>query len=497
MGLQARQSQVQKLAPRMIQSMEILQLPMLALQERIEQEMNENPLLEQQDTDPLAPEEGDQELPTSDTRSEDEKELVVDNDHDNTEDFERLLNMNSELPSTFDDSFRQSSNRVQEESDRRHDLMANAQARPESLNDFLLHQLAELDIDDRVEKLAERIISTLDARDGGYLKVPLADLLPAGHTDEDLELAEQALLLVQSLEPVGIAARDLSECLLRQISPGFPHEEEMRTLITDHLEDLAENRLPQIARKTGYSVDLIQEVREELHRLNPKPGAAFMETYVPNVTPDIILERDDNGEFQVRLDDDRVPHLFISDYYRRRLQAADCSEEEREFIKQKINGAQWLIDSIEQRRNTLTKVAEAIVQHQKRFLDEGPEAIEPLKMQQIADRVGVHVTTVSRAVDDKWIQTPRGILPLRRFFVGGTQTDDGEDVAWDTIRIKLQELIDKEDKSKPHSDEQLVEELRRAGMNVARRTVTKYRKKMGIPSSRQRRDWTLVKKSAD
>lgn len=495
MGLQARQTQVQKLAPRMIQSMEILQLPTLALQERIEQEMNENPLLEQQDVDPFSPDEGEgEEAASADTRSEDEKELVVDNEHDNAEDFERLLNMNSELPSTFDDSFRQSSNRIQEEGDRRHDLMANAQARPESLNDFLLHQLAELDIDDRVEKLAERIISTLDARDGGYLKVPLADLLPAGHSPEDVELAEQALQIVQSLEPAGIGARSLSECLLRQVSSEFPHAEEMRVLIQEHLADLAENRLPQIAKKTGFSVELIQEVREELHRLNPKPGAAFMETYVPNVTPDIVLERDDAGEYQVRLDDDRVPRLFISEYYRRRLQASDCGEEEREFIKQKINGAQWLIDSIEQRRNTLTKVAEAIVQHQKRFLDEGPEAIEPLKMQQIADRVGVHVTTVSRAVDDKWIQTPRGILPLRRFFVGGTQTEDGEDVAWDTIRLKLQELIEKEDKSKPYSDEQLVDELRRAGMTVARRTVTKYRKKMGIPSSRQRRDWTLVKK---
>lgn len=153
-----------------------------------------------------------------------------------------------------------------------------------------------------------------------------------------------------------------------------------------------------------------------------------------------------------------------------------------------------MIDSIEQRRNTLTRVAQAIVEHQTRFLDEGPESIEPLKMQQIADKVGVHVTTVSRAVDDKWMQTPRGILPLKRFFVGGTQTDDGDDVAWDTIRIKLQELIDKEDKSDPYSDEKLVDELKKEGMHVARRTVTKYRKKMAIPSSRQRRDWTLTKK---
>ncbi len=493
MGLQQRQMQVQKLAPRMIQSMEILQLPTLALQERIEQEMNENPVLEQQDVDPLAPEE-ETEAPTADSRSEDEKELVVNDDSDNTEDFERLQNMVSDLPSTFDDSFRRSANRIQEDADRRHDLMANAQARPESLNDFLMHQLAEMDIDDRIEQIAERIISTLDARDGGYLRTPLADLMPAGHSEEDLRLAEEALDIVQSLEPVGIAARDLSECLLRQINPDFPHFEEMKTLVQSHLNDLAENRLPQIAKKTGYSIDLIQTVRDELHLLNPKPGAAFMETYVPNVTPDIILEQDEDGEYSVRLDDDRVPTLYISDYYRKRLQDPHSTEEEREFIKRKVSSAQWLIDSIEQRRSTLTKVSQAIVQHQKKFLDEGPESIEPLKMQQIADKVGVHVTTVSRAVDDKWIQTPRGILPLKRFFVGGTQTEDGEDVAWDTIRIKLQELIDKEDKSDPYSDEKLVDELKKAGMNVARRTVTKYRKRMGIPSSRQRRDWSLVKK---
>ena len=494
-GMQARQLQTQKLAPKMIQSMEILQLPTVALQERVEQEMSENPLLEQQDVDPMSPDEGDEELPSKDTRSENEKELVVNDDHDNKEDFERLQNMVAELPNTFDDSFKRSSGRISEDSDRRHDLMANAVSRPESLNDFLLHQIAEMDIDDDEEKMAQRIISTLDARDGGYLRTPLGDLLPAGHTEDDLATAQRALTIVQSLEPIGIASRDLSECLLSQLNSSFAYFDEMSTLIKNHIEDLAGNRLPQIAKATGYTIDLIQTVREELHGLNPKPGAAFMETYVPNVTADIILERDDSGEFTVRLDDDRVPTLFISNYYRSRLQDPSATDEEREFIKNKINGAQWLIDAIAQRRSTLTKVSEAIVAHQKRFLEEGPEAIEPLKMQQIADKVGVHVTTVSRAVDDKWIQTPRGILPLRRFFVGGTQTEDGEDVAWVTIRLKLQELIDKEDKSNPYSDERLVEELKKTGMTVARRTVTKYRKKMMIPSSRQRRDWSLTKKS--
>ncbi len=498
MGLEARQLQTQKLAPRMIQSMEILQLPLMALQERIEQEMNDNPLLEQLEADPNAPEEiSDQDDDRANTEavSENEKELVVDNDHDNADDFERLLNMDNDLPSTFDDSFRRSANRMQDDADRQHDLMTNAEMRPESLNDYLLHQLSELDIDERVEQFAERIISTLDARDGGYLRTPLSDLLPPSHSAQDMAVAEEALRIVQSLDPVGIAARDLCECLLLQITPGMPFYDEMRKLISSHLEDLAENRLPVIQKKTGYSIETIQAVKEELHKLNPKPGGAFMKTYVPTVTPDVIIDQDETGQYKVRLDDDRVPRLYISEYYRRRLQDPGCTAEEREFIKKKVISAQWLIDSIEQRRSTLTRVAQEIVNYQTRFLDEGPEAIEPLKMQQIADRVGVHVTTVSRAVDDKWIQTPRGILPLKRFFVGGTQTEDGDDVAWDTIRIKLQELIDKEDKSDPYSDEHLVDELKKMGLTVARRTVTKYRKKMGIPSSRQRRDWSLVKKN--
>lgn len=488
-GLEARQIQTQKLAPRMIQSMEILQLPILALQERIEQEMNENPMLEVEERDEALPdEESDENVNPISSRTEDEKELVVKDGQSNAEDFERLANMDGDMPDTFDD-FRRSSNRMQEDSDRAHDLMANAAERPESLNDYLLHQLAELDIDDAVERIAERIISCLDARDGGYLKTSLADILPPDHKASDLALAEKALAIVQAMEPAGIAARNLKECLLNQIRPDMYMAEEMRMVISQHLDDLAENRLPVIQKKTGYSIEKIKEVREQLHQLNPKPGAAFMEVIVPLVTPDVVVEANEDGVYTVRLVDDSLPSLRISEYYRNRLSDSTATEEEREFIKRKIGSAQWLIESIQQRRRTLTRVSQEIVNYQKRFLDEGPEAIEPLKMQQIAEKVGVHVTTVSRAVDDKWIQTPRGIFPLRRFFVFGTTSADGEDVAYETIRMKLQEIIDKEEKSNPLSDDDLVDELKKHGLGVARRTITKYRKKMGIPSSRQRRDW--------
>jgi RNA polymerase sigma-54 factor len=494
-GLEARQLQQQKLAPRMIQSMEILQLPMQALLERIEQEMNDNPVLESQEPELGAGEDfqEDPERVNPDAPTESEKELVVADDGDQKEDFERLENMDIELPNTFDESFRPSANRIAEDADRQNDVMVNAEARPESLNDYLLHQLQELDIDSDVEPMAERIISALDARDGGYLTTPLPDLLPANHSKEDLDLAKRALDVVQSLEPRGIAARDLRECLLLQLTPTMPYFEQLKTIISNHLQDLGKNLLPQIQRKTNYSIDLIKTVREELQKLNPKPGAAFTEASVPSITPDVVVEQDDQGEYRVRSEDDWAPRLFVSEYYRSRLASQDATNEEREYIKKKISNAQWLIESIEQRRTTLVRVAQEIVNHQRRFLDEGPERLEPLKMQQIADIVGVHVTTVSRAVDDKWIQTPRGIMPLKRFFAGGTQTESGEDVAWDTIRIKLQELIDHEDKAEPLSDDDLVDKLHEQGLTIARRTVTKYRKKMGIPSSRQRKDWGLKK----
>lgn len=469
--------------------MEILQLPIMALQERIEQELNENPVLELRDDETATPEESNEPV-NPDAPAESERELVVEDKSDNVEDFERLVELDRELPEYFDDRPRVSANRADEVDERKHDAIANIADRPESLNDYLLHQLGELELNPDLEKLCERIISSLDARDGGYLRSSLRDLLPADASQEQLDRAEEALRIVQSLDPPGIAARDLRECLLLQLKPGLPFYEEMHALISSHLDDLRENRLPAIQKATGLSIERIHEAWSHLRKLNPKPAGSFSETYVPAVTPDVRLEPNNDGTYRVIVDEDRTPQLYISEYYRQRLASGQATPEERDYIKRKITAAQWLIESIHQRRNTLTKVAQAVVDYQKRFLDEGPEYIEPLKMQQIAEQVGVHVTTVSRAVDDKWIQTPRGILPLRKFFVGGTRSDDGEDIAWDTIRIKLQELIDKEDKSNPYSDDQLVKELKKQGLNVARRTITKYREKMGIPSSRQRRDWT-------
>ena len=492
LGQDLRMQQKQVLAPRMIQSMEILQLPILALQERIEQEIEENPVLDLREDDPDLPSEETSEQPegqdSPDAPSEEERELVINETTKNEDDFERLMKMDEEWPDHFEEHSRPSRGETEEAGERKLDAMANMIARPQSLQDYLRDQLGWFGIEPDLRAMCERIIYNLDTN--GYLQGRLEDLLGLDATREDHALAERALAVVQRLDPPGVAARSLQECLLLQLIPGIPLFEQLQTLITSHLEDIEHNRLPVISRRTGFSIELIQQALTELRKLNPKPGAEYNNVPVPPVTPDVFVELGEDGKYLVRLEDGRTPSLFISPYYRKLFAAGQVNDETREYIKRKINSAQWLIDSIQQRRSTLTRVSQAIVDHQTEFLSKGPEAIEPLKMQQIADKVGVHVTTVSRAVDDKWIQTPRGIFPLKRFFCGGTVSADGEEVAWDTIRLKLQELIDNEDKQHPKSDDLLVQDLAAAGITVARRTVTKYRKAMNIPSSRQRRDWS-------
>jgi RNA polymerase sigma-54 factor len=441
------------------------------------------------ENDPDLPDEPVEEEASSDAPTVDERELVVDEQRNNEDDFERLLNMQDEWPDHFEERTRPSLNRMEEDAARKHDALANMAERPRSLQDYLVEQLGELELDEAMRRMAERIIYSLDGN--GWLASPVEDLLDADADDAQRQLARAALAIVQKLDPPGVGAHDLRECLLLQLTPDMPYFEQVQTLVSDHLEDLWHNRMPAIERQTGYDFELIQTALGQLRKLNPKPGSIFTEVHAPSVTPDVYLEPAEGGGYKVRMEEGNTPSLFISPYYRRRLMSGEATDDEREFIRRKVNSAHWLIESIEQRRNTLSKVAQAIVEYQSAFLEKGPEFIEPLKMQQIADQVGVHVTTVSRAVDDKWIQTPRGIFALRKFFVGGTKSADGEEVAYEAVKLKLKEVVDAEDKSNPLSDEDLVAELANHGVKVARRTVTKYRKSLNIPSSRERRDWTL------
>ena len=502
MGMQMRPEQrlgqTMILAPRMIQSMEILQLPIMALQERIQQELLENPFLEQKEktnedefngefddfsADATPPERKD----VTDPRSE----LVIDERNGNQEDFDRFdrfLENNRDWGDHLNEEHRPSSNRVDEEGDKKHDFEQNMASRPQSLHDYLSDQLAFLDAVPEEMELARFLLTHLD--ENGYLSTLLDDI--AHSWPERVELAdlEEALHLIQKLDPAGVGARDLRECLLLQLTPETPYRDVLRALIQNHLEDIKYNRLPIIQKRTGFDLEVIQEAIEVLKRQNPRPGSQFLANNMQFVVPDIIVDLDENGEYTIRLVDDWTPNIYISKRYVELYRDKAADPEAKEYLKRKIQAAQWLMESIEQRRNTLEKVTRAIIQHQRAFLDHGPEHIEPLKMQQIADQVHVHVTTVSRAVDDKWVQTPRGVFPLKRFFGGGTKTTNGEEVAWETIKQKLLEIIANEDKSEPLSDEDLVAKLTQAGFPIKRRTVTKYRKMLKIQSSRQRKVWT-------
>ena len=500
-GQEMRMAQKQMLAPRMIQSMEILQLPVMALEERIEQEIQNNETLEVDEPGldeaaggaAAADLAGGQPEPGLDASAKtvDERPLIVDQEHANQADFERSYDWTNLYPDSDDDRSRPSAAQIDEAGDRYLDAMANMAERPETLSDHLHDQLSNYELSEAERQAADKIIYNLDIN--GYLPMPLEELIDPDGPQEQLPQLQKALAVVQGMDPPGVGARDLKECLLLQIRPDMPNARQLRRLVSDHLEDLAGNRLPLIVRKTGFTIEQIEGLREQLHGLKPKPGAVFTQPFVPVVKPDVYVDQQPDGTWKVRLEEVDLPNLRISPTYREMLHSPATPLATREYIKRKINAAQWLIESIEQRRSTLLKTTQAIVDHQTRFLSDGPEAIEPLKMQQIADRIGMHVTTVSRAVDDKWLQTPRGLYPLRRFFVGGTVSADGDEVAWDTVRVKLQEIIDNEPKDKPYSDDDLIKVLGKQGITVARRTVTKYRKSMDIPSSRQRRDWKLVR----
>jgi len=484
-----KMSQQMRLAPRMIQSMEILQLPVLALEEKIEQELIENFCLELLSSDPTEPrmqQAVDEAREDATEKPISEREMGTENNDNNEADFERLLEMSSEWPEdNYTSGSKPSSNRIEEAGDRAADMISNVVQRPQSLQEYLIEQFGYFDSPREIREFGEFLIQNLDHH--GRLPSSLQELMTLYGKSISETDAQNAVRLIQQLDPPGVGARDVRECLLLQVRDDMPYRDVLITLISSHLEDLAQNRLPLIQRKTGYSLDQIKDAFEELRtKFDPWPGASFESRPVQSVKPDLFVEPDDSGKYIVRLEDEFTPRLRISKHYQQMMRDG-VDAKTKEFIKRKVESAKWLIESIEQRHGTLKRVAQAIVDRQTEFLEHGPESIVPLKMQQIADVVGVHVTTVSRAVDDKWIQTPRGLYPLKRFFGGGTLTESGEEVAWDIIRLKLREIVDGEDKDNPLSDDDLVKELAKQGYNLARRTVTKYRKALNIPSSRQRR----------
>ncbi|MGL6193195.1 MAG: RNA polymerase factor sigma-54, partial [Thermoguttaceae bacterium] len=417
-----------------------------------------------------------------------EKEITVGDSPNLQDDFRVADEYAAAYQDTIDEAPTRSQNWIESENERRNDIMQNIASPSETLQDHVIEQLSWFDLSDDLRNMVERIIYNLDPN--GFLDGPVENILgPKAKATEKI-LAQKALDIIRKLDPPGVGASGIKECLLLQISPDMPYYELLKLLITDHLEDLEHNRLPAISKKTGFTISDIQEALVELRKLSPKPSAGFREQQAPPLIPDIIVDKDENGTYSIKIEEGNMPKLQISGYYQDLMKRHGTDKDTRDYIKQKVGSAQWLIDSIRQRRITLTKVAHAIIDHQYDFLEQGPKAIKPLKMQQIADKVGVHVTTVSRACDDKWMLSPQGLFPLKRFFTSSVQAADGEDdVSQESVKIKLVSLIEKEDKLKPLSDEELVKLLDDEGFKVARRTVVKYRQSMDIPSSRARKIW--------
>ena len=480
----------QIIAPRMIQSMEILQMPLLALMEKLDAELQENPFLE------IKEKHADEE--TAEPEFNPDAPLK----HDDTGDleFNRLEEINRDWEDHFNEEHRPSRASLVEQSDKKLEAMMNIASATETLQEHLTQGLGELGLSPAEWEVCEYVISHLD-NNGYFLGHDAESGRPQPLSFEELARScptpvgpgdiEKALHQVQQLDPAGVGARDTKECLLLQVGDDTPHHDLVRALILHHLEDVAANRLPVIQKRTGADLAAVKEAIDQLRHLDPKPGARFTTESVQYVTPDVRVTRTDDGDFDIRLTDDWVPNVRISKRYVEVAKDKTQDPKTRDWMQNKFRSAHWLIDAIEQRRNTLIKVTRAIINHQRAFLDKGPEFIQPLKMDEIAKLVGVHVTTVSRAVDDKWAETPRGVFPLKRFFGGGTvNKDTGEGVAWERIKQQLLEIIAAEDKAHPLSDEDIVEKFKTAGLDVARRTVTKYREALNVPSSRQRRDWT-------
>lgn len=475
-GLHQRQEMRLRLAPQVIQSIELLQLPLLALEEVVKQELVDNPTLETRED----AEEREREEPAA---AEETPEAA-----------DRLEVLRA-LESDWQESRGPRAGRGSDADDeRRHELLQNTPGRQRTLQDHLLDQLHLSELPSRTQRIAEHLVFNLDAHGGlpyavDEIVASLPDLFADRPADEAAQEVERVLRLVQSLDPPGVAARDTRECLLLQLKPGDPNYDIKSRMIRNHLDDILENRLPHVAETLDVSIDRCQALVAEIQALNPRPGANFTRTSAPVIMPDVVV-RQVGDDYEVILEEHRLPPLMVNPYYIELLQNGKLGGPEKEFIQRKIESGRRLIAAIEHRRLTLTRITREIVRAQREFLDEGIAHLRPMKMQQIADVVNVHVSTVSRAIADKFVQTPRGVFPFKFFFSGATDSAQGESESKVNVLDFLRQIVAGENKANPLSDLDLVRLMReRHGLDLARRTITKYRKALKIPSARKRKQF--------
>lgn len=463
----------------MIQAMQVLQLPLIELKDQVEQELQENVFLERQD-----------EAERSEPHNLDSG-LDARGDGGEVEPYEDRLHREfsaeiDQLESRVEPSWRQRTGTLGvDDEDKKFEALQNTPGRSTSLAEYLMMQVRTQESDDELVRVVEHIVFSLD--EDGRLSESAEAI--AQQLDIPLPLAQEAISVVRDLEPIGVGARDLRDCLLMQLDHMQFVRPLTRRIVENHLDDLAMNKLPKIAKETGSSIADIKESWEFLRfSCKPHPGAEFSGGSTAGVSPDVVIEEIE-GRFEVKSQRGSLPELAISPVYRNLLQEARNDPKVYDYLRKKIEAAKWFIEAVHQRQNTIERVATEIVRRQEGFLRHGVQQLKPMKMQDIADAVGVHISTISRATSGKYIQTPQGIFDMKRFFSSGTMSDDGAMVSQQAVKDTLRQIVDAENKDQPLSDDQLVEALGERGIHIARRTVTKYRKALGIESSSRRKQF--------
>ncbi|MDP4583266.1 MAG: RNA polymerase factor sigma-54 [Verrucomicrobiales bacterium] len=456
--------QQQSIAPQMQQSLQLLQTPTLELRQLVQQELVVNPTLEEESTDISLEDAG--------SNSEDDE-------------FDREFAELSQLDEEWREYMTQSrvSSPKRDDADERHQFVMDSIVEPITLQDHLMNQLSFAEIPVKIREIAAILIGNIG--ENGFLQISLEDLcFDMGIPIQDLEAAKS---LVQSFDPVGIGALDLRDCLLIQLERLGKHHSLEYRIIDHHLDDLARKRYPQIAKKLSVSPEQITKAAEFIATLDPRPGSRFGEDTNTYVTPDVTVERI-GDEWLVSMNSEQIPRLRISNAYKD-LMASGSGREAKAYIRDKIRAGKFLIKSIHQRQQTIQSIATEIVARQEGFLEQGPSRLKPMNMAQIAEKVGVHETTVSRAVSGKYMATPHGVYEMKYFFTTGYETEDGESLSNTSVKQTLGEMISSENPKKPYSDKCLVEELEKRGIKIARRTVAKYREEMNILPSHMRRSY--------
>src|SRR5437870_8770635 len=457
----------QVLSPQLQQSLLILQTPLLELRNLVQQEMETNPVLEE------LPEE-----PGVDERNEVEPSA----DHNFKNEFEKLASLDEEWRDYMAQS---ASYRDSKEAQDKRQFVFDSIPVQETLQQNLIGQLNQSVLSASDRKAAELIIGNID--DNGFLQsTPEEMALNSGIPKEDFE---KMLVLIQSFYPSGVGARDLRECLLIQLARGGKERSLEYKIVSEHMEDLGKRRFPEMARQMGISVEDVQKAADNIARLNPRPGQVFAAAPQNYVLPDVMVEKVD-GEYQITLNNEQIPHLRISNLYKDIIASGNTQGSDvKDYIRDKIRSGKFLIRSIHQRQQTILNIARQIVSRQRDFLEHGPSHLKPMTMGEVADAVGVHETTVSRAVSGKYMATPQSIFEMKYFFTSGYQTATGESLSNISVKEAILDLVKHENGSAPLSDHEMVGILGERGIPIARRTVAKYRDELNILPSHMRRKY--------